>query len=130
MSVSGNRSVERLLPFAIKARLLVVGRERLQHDRKKMQFVLISTDLSENSQKEIIKGVNPTPVVQHYSSQEFEQLLQLKGTKIVGFRQSALSRSIFEGLREFLIQSAPVSVEPSALPEITDEQSLTPELSA
>ncbi len=95
-----------------------------------MQFVLISTDLSENSQKEIIKGVNPTPVVQHYSSQEFEQLLQLKGTKIVGFRQSALSRSIFEGLREFLIQSAPVSVEPSALPEITDEQSLTPELSA
>ncbi len=130
MSVSGNRSVERLLPFAIKARLLVVGRERLQHDRKKMQFVLISTDLSENSQKEIIKGVNPTPVVQHYSSQEFEQLLQLKGTKIVGFRQSALSRSIFEGLREFLIQSAPLSQEPSALPEITDEQIPTPELSA
>ncbi len=116
----GIPAAERLFPFAIKARLLVVGRERLQHDRKKLQFLLVTTDISENSRREMQRGVAPLPVVQHYTSTEVEKLLQLKNTKVLGFKQSPLSRSIFEGLNEFLLQPPPPPV-PAAVPPVEPE---------
>ena len=122
---AGILGAERLFPFAIKARLLVVGRQRLQHDRKKLQFLLLTTDISENSRREMLKGVAPLPVVQHYTSAEVEKLLQLKGTKVLGFRQSPLSRTIFEGLQEFVIQTPP-PLDPDPDP---DPDPLPPEVS-
>ena len=95
--------VERLFPFVLRSRILLVGRETLQRSKRHLHFVLITTDLSENSRIEIVAKFAHYPVVQRYTMPELEQFFGVPGTKVVGFKKSGLAQSIYAGLKEFRI---------------------------
>ena len=94
------KSVERLFPFVLKARALIVGRDTLARSKGRLHFVLITTDISENSREQVLKDFSHYPVVQHYTETELEQFFQLKGTKVVGFAKSGLAQSIYAELKQ------------------------------
>jgi hypothetical protein len=93
------KPVERLFPFVLRSRILVVGRETLQRCQRKLQFVLITLDLSENSKSEILKNFADCPVIQRYSSEELEEFFGVKGAKVIGVKKSALGKSIYDELK-------------------------------
>ncbi len=97
------RPVERLFPFVLRARILLVGRETMLRSKSKLHFVLVTVDLSEQSRKEILSEFVHYPVVQRYTSAELEQLFGLKGTKVLGFAKSGLAQSIYAEMKEHRI---------------------------
>ena len=92
-------TVERMFPFVLRSRILVVGRENLQHAKRKLHFVLITNDLSANSQKQVLRDFAHYPVVKAYSSADLERFFNVRGTKVVGFRKSGLAQSIYAELK-------------------------------
>lgn len=107
----GVRPVERLFPFALRARLLIVGRELLARSRSNLHFILITDDLSENSRSKLLSEYSHYPVVQHYTGEELETLFGIKGAKVVGFKKSDLAQALYAGLKTYRINS-PRSGEP------------------
>ena len=97
------KPVERLFPFVLRARILLVGRETLQRSKSKLHFILITDDLSEQSRKEILSEFAHYPIVQRYTSAELEQFFRLQGTKVVGFAKSGLAQSIYGEMKEHRI---------------------------
>jgi hypothetical protein len=97
------KSVERLFPFAIKSRCLIVGRDTLIRSKSRLHFVLITTDISGNSRAQILTDFAHYPVVEHYIEAELEQFFGLKGTKVLGFAKSGLAQSIYAELRQYRI---------------------------
>jgi hypothetical protein len=110
MSGETAKSVERLFPFVMKSRTLLIGRETLRRSKSKLHFVLITTDLSEGSRAEILSDFSHYPVVQKYTSAELNTFFGVKGAKVVGFAKSGLAQSIYAEMKEFRI-NRPVSVE-------------------
>lgn len=107
--------VERFFPLALRARLLLVGRENIRRSMSKLHFVLLTRDISDNSREEMMKTFKHYPVVQHYTSAELEQFFALKGTKVVGFAKSALAQSIYAELKPHRINKP--FVKPPPKPE-------------
>ncbi len=101
--------VERLFPFVLRSRALLVGRDTLGRARKRLHFVLITTDLSDNSREQILSDFRDHPVVQRYTSADLEQFFRIRGAKVIGFRKSALAQSIYAELKAFRINRAPSS---------------------
>jgi len=99
--------VERMFPFVLRARILLVGRDVLRRSKGRLHFVLITTDLSENSHADILKEFAHYPIVQHYTSADLERHFAVKGTKVVGFRKSTLAQSIYAELKAHRINSPP-----------------------
>lgn len=93
---SAGPQVERLFPFVIRSRGFIVGRDALARSRKKLHFILITTDISEGSSERVRSDFRELPVIQRYTSAEIEKHFQLKGTKVLGFKKSSLSASIFK----------------------------------
>jgi len=93
------RPVERLFPFVLRARILIVGRDTLSRSKSKLHFVLITHDLSETSRAEILSDFAHYPVVQHYTSKELEKLFGIKGVKVIGFEKSGLAQSLYAELK-------------------------------
>ena len=93
------REAAGLLPFARKAGVMVMGRERIYREQKRLLFVMVCTDLSGNSRREIAQRITQIPVLERYSSAEIEQLAHLPNTKIIGFKKSPLSQRIFSLLK-------------------------------
>jgi hypothetical protein len=94
------KPVERLFPFALRARILVVGRETLLRSKSRLHFVLITHDLSEQSRKAVLSEFGHYPVVQRYTTAELDQFFRLKGTKVLGFAKSGLAQSIYAEMKE------------------------------
>lgn len=97
------KPVQRLFPFVLKAKLLIVGRETLGRSKGKLHFVLITRDISENSREQILKDFAHYPVVQHYTETDLQMHFRLKGAKVVGFAKSGLAQSIYAELKEHRI---------------------------
>jgi hypothetical protein len=93
------KPVERLFPFALKARILLIGRDTLGRSKAKLHFVLITRDISENSRAQILKDFAHYPVVQHYTEADLETHFRVKGAKAIGFAKSGLAQSIYAGLK-------------------------------
>ena len=113
------KSVERLFPFVIKSRGLIVGREMLARSKSRLHFVLITTDISESSRMEVLTDFKHYPVVQHYSAAELVTFFNIKGAKTVGFVKSGLAQSIYAELKAHRINQPVVRVkapEPPPLP--------------
>lgn len=106
------KSVERLFPFAVRARKLIVGRETLARSKSKLQWVLIATDISETSRADILKGFADYPIVQHFTSADFERLFNLRNAKVVGFAKSTLAKSIYAELKECRINKPGAAAKP------------------
>jgi len=95
--------VERLFPFVLRSRNLLVGRETLQRSKSKLHFVLLTCDISENSRAAILSDFEHYPVVQHYTSEELERFFGIKGAKVIGFQKSGLAQSIYAELKQHRI---------------------------
>jgi hypothetical protein len=96
---SAGKSVERLFPFLVRARKLIVGREALVRGRRRLHSVLIATDLSENSKQEILREFADYPILQKYSSREFEEFFGVRNAKVLGLEKSSLAQSIYSELK-------------------------------
>jgi ribosomal protein L7Ae-like RNA K-turn-binding protein len=107
--VPGARPVERLFPFVLRSRNLIVGRETLQRSKSKLHFVLITTDISENSRAEILSEFAHYPVVQYYQAEDLEKHFGIKGAKVVGFAKSGLAQSLYAELKEHRINKPPAT---------------------
>jgi hypothetical protein len=94
------KPVERLFPFVVRSRILLVGRDTLRRSKSKLHFVLITLDISEQSRAEVLSNFAHYPVVQYYTSAELEQFFGLKGTKVLGFAKSGLAQSVYAELRQ------------------------------
>ena len=93
------RPVEQLFPFALRSRILMVGRDTLARSKNRLHFVLITRDLSETSRAEILSDFGHYPIVQHYTSKELEKLFGIKGAKVIGFEKSSLAQSLYAELK-------------------------------
>jgi hypothetical protein len=110
-------SVERLFPFVLKTRALLVGRDTLRANKGKLHFVLIATDIAEASREEVLRDFTHYPVVQHFTAADFEKFFAVKGAKAVGFAKSGLAQSIYAELKAYRINqplhpSKPVTPAP------------------
>jgi hypothetical protein len=113
---------EKLFPFVLRSRILLVGRETLQRSKRRLHFVLITTDLSEKSRTEILNQFTHYPVVQHYTMEQLEQFFGVRGAKVVGFQKSGLAASVYAALKEYRLNT-PAPPMPPATPPAGEERS-------
>lgn len=106
------KSVERLFPFVLRTRTLLVGHDTLRRSKGKLHFVLITRDLSENSRAQVLKDFAHYPVVQHYTEADLEEHFRIKGAKVVGFAKSGLAQSIYAELKEHRINQPVTPTKP------------------
>jgi hypothetical protein len=99
------KSVERLFPFVVRARKLIIGREALARSRRRLHSILISTDISPASKEEILREFGDYPIIQKYTSAEIEQFFGARNAKVVGFEKSSLAKSIYLQLKEARLNS-------------------------
>ena len=90
---------EKLAPFTLRANQVVVGRERLIQLRKRLAFVLMTTDMSERSRRELA-AIFPCPQVLALTSEDLERIFGFRGTKLIGFRRGPLANAALRALRE------------------------------
>jgi len=109
-------SVERLFPFVLKTRALLVGRDTLRANKGKLHFILITTDIAETSREEVLRDFTHYPVVQHFTAADFEAFFNVKGAKAVGFTKSGLAQSIYAELKAYRINQPLHPSKPSGPP--------------
>lgn len=117
------KSVERLFPFVLKARALIVGRDTLERSKSRLHFILVTTDISENSRAQILSEYTHYPVVQCYTEADVEKFFALKGTKVLGFAKSGLAQSIYAELKPHRINKPVTKVAPESAAGSTSPQS-------
>ena len=100
---NSTRPVERLFPFVLRARILLVGRDTLRHSKSKLHFVLITEDIAEGSRTEILSDFGHYPVVQHFTAADLEKFFGIRGAKAIGFAKSGLAQSIYAELKQHRI---------------------------
>ena len=92
--------VERLFPFALRARVVVVGEALLARLKKKLHFILITDDISEHRVNEICRQYSNLPILQCYSVEDIESHFGFKNTKVLGFKKGSLAVSIHKELKK------------------------------
>ena len=97
------KPVERLFPFVLRARILLIGRETLSRSKSKLHFVLITEDLSENSYAEVLSEFSHYPIVRHYSTAELQAFFGIKNAKVLGFAKSGLAQSVYAELKQYRV---------------------------
>jgi hypothetical protein len=98
-----HKPVERLFPFVLRSRNLIAGRDTLLRSKSKLHFVLITTDISENSRDEILAEFAHYPVVQHYQTDDLKNHFGLEGAKVIGFAKSGLAQSLYAELKQYRV---------------------------
>ena len=91
-------SLKRLAPFALRARVVSTGREKLLQHRNQLAFLLVTDDLSDNSRKEILRDF-PCPIYQALTVEEVDALFHFHNTKLLGFARNSLSAQIQQLLK-------------------------------
>jgi hypothetical protein len=99
----GGKRVERLFPFVLRSRSLLVGRDLLIRSKSRLHFILITRDISPTSRAQVLKDFAHYPVVQVYTSADLESFFGLKGTRVVGFAKSGLAQSIYAEMKDYRI---------------------------
>jgi hypothetical protein len=96
----GHKPVERLFPFAVRARVIVPGGDSVDRLARKLEFVLIATDLAPRSREELQSKLREVPNFGGYTSAELQQFFGIPGAKVLGFKKSDIARSIRRELQE------------------------------
>ena len=97
--LSPEKPVERLFPFLVRSRKLIVGREALARSRRRLHSVLISSDISDSSKAEILRDFADYPILQKYTAAEIESYFGVRNAKVLGFEKSSLAKSIYNQLK-------------------------------
>ena len=115
--------VERLFPFVLRSRTLLVGRQTLRHSKSKLHFVLITRDAAEASRAEVLADFAHYPVVQHYVAEDLEKFFGIKGARVIGFAKSGLAQSIYAELKAYRINRPVTPTRPPASPPVPPARS-------
>ena len=99
------KPVERLFPFVLRSRILIIGQDNLLRSKGKLHFVLITEDLSDGSREDVLREFVHYPVVRQFVSTDLERFFGIKGAKVIGFQKSDLAQSIYAELKEHRINS-------------------------
>jgi len=110
------KPVERLFPFVLRARILLVGRDTLHRSKSKLHFVLITEDIAENIRAEVLAGFAHYPVVQRFTAADLEKFFGIKGAKVIGFAKSGLAQSIYAELKAYRINRPATKPRPPESP--------------
>jgi len=110
------RPVERLFPFVLRTGILLIGREKLRHNKGKLHFVLITKDIAESVREEVLLDFKYYPVVQHYAAADLEKFFGIKGAKTIGFAKSGLAQSIYAELKAHRINQPVTKPKPPEPP--------------
>jgi hypothetical protein len=105
------RPVERLFPFVLRSRNLLVGSDTLRRRKSRLHFVLITRDISETCRAEILSDFVHYPVVQHYTAADLARFFRIQEAKVVGFEKSDLAKSLYAELKQHRINK-PVDPSP------------------
>ncbi len=95
--------MEKLFPFVLRARVLFVGQQAVLRSKSRLQFVLITKDISDRGKSEALRKLKHYPVVQCLRSADIERHFGLRGVKLLGFRKSGLSKSLYAEWRQHRI---------------------------
>jgi hypothetical protein len=98
----------------MRAGILLIGREKLRHNKGRLHFVLVTEDIAESVRAEILLDFKHYPVVQYFTAGDLEKFFGIKGAKAVGFAKSGLAQSIYAELKAHRINQP---VTKSKLPE-------------
>jgi hypothetical protein len=101
------KPVERLFPFVLRSRILIIGHDSLARSKGRLHFVLITSDLSEASRGKILQEFSHYPVVQRYTSDDLEKHFGIRGAKVLGLQKSNLAQSIYAELKDYRINQPP-----------------------
>jgi hypothetical protein len=112
-----SKGVERLFPFVVRAKKLIVGREALARCKSRLHSILITTDISENSKREILSDFADYPVLQKYSPAELERHFGIRNARVIGFEKSSLAKSIYAELKEYRLN--PGERKPAQSPAVS-----------
>ena len=94
---------ERLFPFIKRARALIVGQQVILRSKSQLQFVLLTHDISDRGKSEALRKFKHYPIVQHFRSADIHEHFDLRGVKLIGFRKSGLSKSLYAELKKYRI---------------------------
>ena len=93
-------SVERLFTFAKRAAVLMPGFDNIKGKKSDLHFVLVTTDIAENSLKKVLAEFQHYPIIQAYDSEGIEAHFDLHNCKILGFAKSDIAKSIYQEMKE------------------------------
>jgi hypothetical protein len=110
------RPVERLFPFVLRSRILIIGRDTLRHSKGRLHFVLVTTDIADSSRAEVLADFKHYPIVQHYTGADLEKFFGIRGAKTIGFAKSGLAKSIYAELKGHLINQPVTAVRKPVTP--------------
>jgi len=118
---ASTKPVERLFPFVLRARILLVGRSTLHRSKSKLHFVLVTEDIAESIRAEVLSDFTYYPVVQHFTAADLEKFFGIKGAKVIGFAKSGLAQSIYAELKAHRINQPVIKPNPPQSPENSSE---------
>ena len=116
LTPEGQSRLDKLAPFARRARCYENGREKLHQHRKKLAFILVTEDLAKNSLDEVLRTFS-CPVYQALTAEEIRQRFDMENTKILGFRKTPLALQMeqcFAGCRINPETETEAKTEPAA----------------
>ena len=108
------KNIERLFPFIKRARALIVGQHVILRSKSQLQFVLITHDISDRGKSEALRKFKHYPIVQRFRSADILEHFDLRGVKLLGFRKSGLSKSLYAELKKYRINEPVASKKEDA----------------
>ena len=92
-------TVERLFTFAKRAAVLIPGFDNIKGRKSDLQFVLVTTDIADNSLKKVLDEFQHYPIVQDYDTETIEEHFNLQNCKVLGFAKSDIAKSIYQEMK-------------------------------
>lgn len=96
---SAPKPVERLFPYARRARILLPGRGACWRGRSRLQWLLLATDIADRSRRQVIREFAPYPIVEIYDTATLDGHFGTGNTRVLGFAKSDLAKSIYAELK-------------------------------
>jgi len=115
--MTSTNPIERLFPFIKRARTLIIGQQIVLRSKSQLHFVLLTHDISDRGKSEALRKFKHYPVVQRYRSADLQKHFDVRGAKLLGFRKSGLSKSLYAELKKYRINEP---VEPKREEEKSD----------
>jgi hypothetical protein len=85
----------------LRAKILLIGRDTVTRNKRKLHFVLITEDISERVRApEIPRGLQALPGIAVLRGVGLGKAFRVKGAKTIGFTKSGLAQSIYAELKE------------------------------